>query len=252
MNKIAAIVLAAGLGTRFNDGKPSRVAKVLLPLAGKPMISYTLSLLEEIGCRPIIIVVGYLSTQIKRTLGGKFRYAIQPETLGTGHAAAYGLKEVPKGVSNVLIINGDDSAFYEIDTIRDFIKNHLESRATISIVTLDKKDPTGYGRVVRGERRTVERIVEEKVATDTERKIKEVNDGVYLVDRGWLGRTLPKIKKSAAGEYYLVDLVEIANKDRKKAVAFKLTDPSEWFGINSPAELKEADALMRKKLEVGR
>ena len=245
MKNFAALVLAAGKGTRLASGAPSPKPKVLYELAGKPMVLYTLDILKKIGLEEIVIVVGHKASDVVKIAGKSFKFAVQEKRLGTGHAVKIGLERVSADRTQVIVLNGDDSAFYKVGTIKKVIDKHIGKGNTITFVSLEPADPKGLGRVVRKSGKVVG-IVEEKAATAQQRKIKEVNDGVYIFRRDWLEDNLPKIKKSAVGEYYLVDLVSLAVLQEQKVDAFKLSDSSEWLGVNTPKELAAADKYMRK------
>jgi len=246
--KFAAIVLAAGKGTRLAGGEPSPKPKVLYELAGRPMITYTLDRLRKLGLAEIVVVVGYQAAEVKKVAGGGYKFAYQAKQLGTGHAVSVGLGEVQPVINNILVVNGDDSAFYKSETIQKILKKHIGKGNTITFVSLELADPTGLGRVIRRAQKVVG-IVEEEAASSAQKKIKEINDGVYVFRRGWLEANLPKIKKSPAGEYYLVDLIGLAVGQKEPVGVFKLADTSEWQGVNTPEELAAADRLMRERLE---
>ena len=247
--KLAAIVLAAGKGTRLAGGRPSAKPKVLYEIGGKPIITYTIDLLKAIGLGEIVIVVGHKAEEVKRVLGGDYKYALQKQRLGTGHAALVGLGLVSERSNNILILNGDDSAFYKPESIRKAINKHVGVGNTLTFVTVEVKDPTGLGRIIRNKDGLVVDIVQEKVANKLQKKIKEINAGCYIVKRGWLQKSLKQLKKSPVGEYYLVDLIKKAVFEGRKVQAYKLNDPDEWFGVNTPEELKRADLLVKDRLD---
>lgn len=246
MNKVAVIVLAAGKGTRLAQGSPSPKPKVLYEVGGKPLILHTLNILKHIGLENVILVIGHKGGFVQQAVGASYKFAVQSRRLGTGHAAKVGLTQVPRGAEHVMVLNGDDSAFYKPETVKKVLDKHFRENNTITFVTLEPKDPTGLGRIVRKEGKVVG-IVEERVATEEQKKIKEVNDGLYLFDRNWIEKNLSTIKKNQVGEYYLTDLVHLALEKGEKVETYKLDDPSEWKGVNTPEELKEADDLMKKK-----
>jgi bifunctional UDP-N-acetylglucosamine pyrophosphorylase/glucosamine-1-phosphate N-acetyltransferase len=149
-----------------------------------------------------------------------------------------------------VVLNGDDSAFYLPETIRDVIAKHEREGAILTFVSLMKENPSGLGRVIRDEKGNLVGIIEEKEATDIQRRIKEVNDGLYVFDKDWLANNLPKVTKSpVSGEYYLVDLVAIALSGEDKVVCYQLKDNNEWFGINTREELAAADKKMRESIK---
>ncbi|MBI2066262.1 UDP-N-acetylmuramate--L-alanine ligase [Candidatus Woesebacteria bacterium] len=240
------VVMAGGLGKRMN----SEIPKVLHQIAGRPMISISLENLRKAQLGEMIIVVGYKKEEVMKKVGGGVKFAVQKRMLGTADATAQGLKEISKEAKTVVVVNGDDSAFYRPETISDVIAEHGKANAILTFVSLIKEDPTGLGRVVRDGKGNLVSIVEEKDATDSQRKIKEVNDGLYVFNKDWLSKNLPKVKESpVSGEYYLIDLVAIALKGKNKVLVYRLKDNDEWFGINTREELLEADKKMRKRLE---
>lgn len=247
IDKCAAIVLAAGKGTRLAGGSPSLKPKVLFKLAGRPMISYTLDNLKPLGLKKIIIVIGYKGRQVREIVGDNFKFATQTKQLGTGHAVKLGLAGVSLSITSILVLNGDDSAFYTPCTIKQVLDKHLGKGNTITFVSLEVDNPAGLGRVIRSGNKVMS-IVEEKDASNKQKKIKEVNDGLYVFRRDWLEKNISKIKKSNAGEYYLVDLIKLATGQKEKVEAFKLYDVGEWYGVNTPSELKAADKLMRERI----
>jgi bifunctional UDP-N-acetylglucosamine pyrophosphorylase/glucosamine-1-phosphate N-acetyltransferase len=158
------------------------------------------------------------------------------------------LKKVPKNIKIVIVLNGDDSAFYKDETIKDVIKTHIRKKAVVTFVSLMKENPEGLGRVIRDKKGNLEAVVEEKEATARQKKVKEVNDGLYVFNRIWLSRNLSRIKKSRAGEYYIVDLVKIALRQGRNVEVYKLKDVKQWQGVNNQKELEEADGKMKRIL----
>jgi bifunctional UDP-N-acetylglucosamine pyrophosphorylase/glucosamine-1-phosphate N-acetyltransferase len=246
MKKICAIVLAAGKGTRLAEGSPSPRPKVLYEIGGRPIILYTLDLLKKIGLREIILVLGHKAGEVKSVVGRGYKFAFQDKRLGTGHAAKAGLSQVSDEAKNVLVVNGDDSAFYSTKTLEKVLKKHFDEGNTITFVTLEPDNPSGLGRIIRRGGRVVD-IVEEKDANEEQKRIGEVNDGVYVFERNWFENHLPKIKRSRVGEYYLVDLIGSAASQGEKVGVLKLSDPGEWCGVNTLEELREADKQIRKR-----
>lgn len=246
-NDLAVIVMAAGRGKRMNSDFP----KVLSEIAGRPLISYTLENLRKARLKNIVLVVGFEKEKVIKETQGAVSYTYQEELLGTAHATEKGLTKVPDNIKTIIVLNGDDSAFYKPETINDVISTHLRSKSVLSFVSLISGSPEGLGRVVRDKNGQLETIIEEKVATEQEKKIKEVNDGLYVFDKNWLKENLKKIKKSPQGEYYLVDLVGIALKENLKVNCYRLKNNSEWQGVNTPEQLEEADRKMKERLSNG-
>jgi len=243
---ISAIVLAGGKGTRMK----SRLPKVLKEICGKPMISYTLENLRNSGIVDIVVVVGYRKNVVMREIFGAVKFAQQKNPKGgTADAAKAGIEKINGKSKILLIINGDDSAFYKVETIKKIIEIHKERKRKVTFVSLMKEDPTGLGRVVRGKNGLITKIVEEKDANEKERKIKEVNDGLYVFDRLWFEKNIGKIKRSKQGEFYLVDIVKLAIDQGDRMATFTLSDDSEWQGVNTPEQLVLANKKMAARLD---
>lgn len=242
-NSFAAIILAAGKGTRM---KSKDVNKVALHLAQKPMILHTVELLESIGVKNIFVVVGFAKKSVMELLGERVSFVEQKKRLGTAHAVSVSLKKIPAGIKNVLILNGDDSAFYSKDIIAKLIDKHLKENDSFTFLTIEKENPFGLGRVVRNEKKKIIAIVEEKEATDKQKKINEVNPACYLAKAEFLKKYLPQIKKSKlSGEYYLTGLIGIGIENREKVDALAGGNLI-WRGVNTRDELEEAEGLIGK------
>jgi len=243
MNKdIYAIVLAAGKGTRMKSSLP----KVLNMICNRPIISYTSAPLNQPKYK-IVIVVGYKKELVQNKFGDKYKYAIQHEQLGTGHAVASAESQIPKEVKTILVLNGDDSAFYKPETIDGLIQKHIDNKDTISFMSLISADPTGFGRIKRDADNNVIGIVEEKNADLEEKNIREINIGSYCFDSQFLWNSLPKLAKNKiSDEYYLTDLIKLAVSESKKINAYPLKDKQEWVGVNTLEQLQTANQQMQK------
>ena len=241
---IAAIIFAAGKGTRMGSFTP----KVLREISGRPMISFTLETLRRSAFKEIVVVVGYKKEQVMRETAGACRFAYQEKTLGTADAAAKGLTQIGEDINTVVALNGDDSAFYMPQTIKSIINSHYDQNAVVSFVSLIKENPEGLGRVIRNNEGELISIVEEKEVSNEQKEVKEVNNGLYVFNKIWLRDNIGKVKKSIVGEYYIVDLIKLALKQNKKVNVFKLQNSDEWQGINTKDQLKEANKKMLKRL----
>ncbi len=263
---LAAMILAAGLGERMR----SKTAKVLHAVAGRPLVLYAVDLAERVAGQGVTVVVGHQGDRVKAVIEAysKKRYshpvtfAEQTPQLGTGHAvmqARYactrGQREAP---SAYLILNGDTPLLNEA-TVRRLWNVHQAEGATVSILTALLDDPTGYGRVVRsgpGDRGgeasvkgSVVRIVEDRDATQSESDLREVNVGTYVVDARFLFETLDKLEtENAQKEYYLTDLIGIAQERGLQVSALILRDATEGLGINSRRELAVAEQVTRRQI----
>jgi bifunctional UDP-N-acetylglucosamine pyrophosphorylase/glucosamine-1-phosphate N-acetyltransferase len=246
MKSLGAVILAAGAGTRLNEGKPSPKPKVLYEVLGKPLILYSLEVLRKVGVEDVILVVGQLGDQVKEVVGGEYKYALQKDPLGTGNATLKGIDKLSDKVDTVMVIYGAD--IYSEEILRGAINNHLEERPPVTFVTKIIDDPTGYGRIIRDESGKVIAIVEEKVATDKQKQINEVNDGCFIFERKWLEDNINSLALSKANEYFLTDLVEIAMKSRFKVATYTITNPFDWIGVDSPEDIKYAERILRGRI----
>jgi len=240
---VATIILAAGKGTRMK----SEVVKVLHPILGLPMLSYPIALsLNGIKAEKTIVVVGYQADQIKeRFKNPHIQFALQEEQLGTGHAALQALPFLKTFTGTALILCGD-VPLVKADTLRAFIGTFEESHAILSVLTTVVEDPFGYGRILRSSEGWLEKIVEEKDASEKERSIREINTGIYCVKASFLMEGLGEIgRDNAQGEYYLTDLVEIAKKKGLRCSAHVVSDPVEVMGINTRVDLTMANEVLR-------
>lgn len=235
--------MAAGKGKRMNSKEKNKVS---LELEGRSMISYSIALLNKVQLVPIVVVVGFAKESVKKALKRhKVLYAEQKKRLGTAHAVWQALKVLPKEVSGVLIVNGDDSYLYPARLLKRLIRTHQEKQAILSLLTIEKENPFGLGRILRNSKGKVVGIVEHKDATEEQKRIKEINPQCWVFQRKFLEEFLPKVKKSkVTGEYYLTDLVELAVRNNKKIEAIK-GGKIPWRGVNTPEELKEARRLIK-------
>jgi len=245
---IVTIILAAGKGTRMK----SDLVKVLHPIIGLPMLHYTVDLsLHHLKAKKTIVVVGHQADQIKeRFQTPQINFVLQREQLGTGHAVLQALPLLQGFTGTVLILCGD-VPLVKAETLRSFIDTFLENDSTIAVLTAVVKDPYGYGRIVRNQEGWLERIVEEKDASDEERLIREINTGIYCVRSAFLMEGLKEIgKENIQGEYYLTDLVEVARKRDLRCSAHMVADPVEVMGINTRVDLATAtEALRQEKVQ---
>lgn len=239
---LGVIILAAGKGTRM---KSKKINKVALPIADKPMIVHTIELLEKMGIKKIVVVVGFARNSVMNVLGQKVLFAIQEKRLGTAHALSRGLRVLPNGTKNILVLNGDDSAFYTKDLIKNLINKHIASKADFTLLTIEKDNPTGLGRVVKDSEGRVQAVIEDKDATEEQKKIKEINPGCYIFKVDFLNKYLAMVKKSPiTNEYYLTSLIDIGIKNKQKVEAL-FAGKILWRGVNTGEELKEAEILFR-------
>lgn len=240
-----AIILAAGKGKRLNSEKP----KALHDLCGKPLIGYIVETLKGLDIVPHI-VIGHQGEAVRAALGESYTYANQAEQWGTGHAALCALPTIPPHITTVAVFNCDDSAFYRAETLERLLKTHAERLPKIAMMTVTQDDPTGLGRIIRNGARDIIDIREERLASLEEKKIKEINTGVYVFDREFLENALPRVERSAVGEYFINDLVGLALKTPQGVTALTLENKEEFVSINTPEQLEQARLLMAQRLTV--
>jgi bifunctional UDP-N-acetylglucosamine pyrophosphorylase/glucosamine-1-phosphate N-acetyltransferase len=244
LDGIATIILAAGKGTRMK----SEVVKVLHPILGLPMLFYPIDLsLNGIKAEKTIVVVGYQADRIKeRVKNPQIQFVLQEEQLGTGHAALQAIPFLKTFTGTALILCGD-VPLVKADTLRTFIGAFEEGDSPLSVLTTVVEDPFGYGRILRTPEGWLEKIVEEKDASEKERSIREINTGIYCVKAPFLIKGLGEIgKDNAQDEYYLTDLVEVAKKKGLRCSAHIVSDPVEVMGINTRVDLAMANEVLRQ------
>lgn len=237
----SAILMAAGKGTRMH----SKLPKVLHKICQKPMIEHILDRMDEIEVQKVVTVVGYGHEQIEKVMEGRCLFALQEPQLGTGHAVAQAqqLKE-EKGFT--LVANGDCPRIQSETYQRMF--NECEG-VKMTVLTAILDDAKAYGRIVRDEQGYIQKIVEFKDCTEEEKKIKEINTGIYCFDNQVLFENLKELKNdNAQKEYYITDMVTVLNQQGMKVKAVVLDDPKEAEGVNDKLELAEANQWMQKKI----
>ncbi len=245
---LAAIVLAAGLGTRMR----SRRAKVLHALGGAPMIARSLRPLRALGARPVVVVVGHQAAEVEAAArahcDADLLFALQPELRGTGDSARHGLAALPENFGGDVLIAYGDMPMVKAETLAAFRKAHRESGAALSFISVRLAEPAAYGRVVRDGAGKVRAIVEARDATPAERAIDEINTGFYCTGADFLRSAVKELKpNNAQGEYYLTDIVTIARARGLDVNAWVASDPAEFAGINSREELAHMEAQIREQ-----
>ena len=240
------IVLAAGEGTRMK----SNSAKVLHEIAGRSIIENLLAAVIPLEAKNLSIVVGAHKEEVVGHLSQiapKAKTVVQEKRDGTGGAAQLALAE-HKGDGTVLILAGDTPLLTN-QTLSEFIEVHEKGNYSASVLTALLPDPTGYGRIIRGDDGVILKIVEEKDATDSEKDIDEINTGVYLFDSKTLREVISKLKNNnSQKELYLTDVISLVNAEGKSAHAVLSNDYTETLGINDRTQLAECAAIMRDRI----
>ncbi|WP_420436390.1 NTP transferase domain-containing protein [Candidatus Poriferisodalis sp.] len=242
----AAIVLAAGAGTRMDSDLP----KPLHPVAGRAMVLRVLDALAEINAGPIVMVVGHGAVQLRAEVGAcapqpdRVVFATQPDQLGTGDAARVGLSALGErpAASDVLVIPGDTPLLRSASLSR-LISARRQRDAAASLLTARLDDPTGYGRIVRTGG-TVN-IVEQRDASAAQAATNEINAGVYCFDVAQLRAALPQLRQAnAASEYYLTDAIGLLARAGQPISTVTLPDPAEAMGVNDAEQLAACEAAL--------
>ncbi|WP_138420006.1 bifunctional UDP-N-acetylglucosamine diphosphorylase/glucosamine-1-phosphate N-acetyltransferase GlmU [Aquibacillus sediminis] len=239
-----AVVLAAGQGTRMK----SKLYKVLHPVMGKPMVQHVVDQLNSLALEKVITVVGYGADKVQDVLGEESHFVLQKEQLGTGHAVLQA-EELLKDQEGTTIVVCGDTPLLTAETLEALLDHHDNEKAKATVLTAKAPDPTGYGRVVRNNINTVERIVEHKDANEQELTIDEINTGTYCFDNKALFEALQQVSNNnAQGEYYLPDVIEILKQDNEKIGAFQIMNMDETIGVNDRVALAQAEKLMKKRI----
>ncbi|MDO4549629.1 MAG: NTP transferase domain-containing protein [Planctomycetia bacterium] len=246
--KIPAIILAAGKGTRMRSALP----KVLTPLGDRPMIMYVLEALHKAGVSRRILIVGYQAERVQEALCAQtdLEYVFQNEQKGTGHAVSMCrqiLQEyIAAGDGPVMIVAGD-APLIQAETLRIMLDNWMQEPAACLIGTIFVENPTGMGRILRNAEGDFIGIVEEKDALPQEKEIREVNQSYYLFRASDLLDALEKLRPdNAQNEYYLTDCPRILHKEGKTVRALPVLRPVEAVSVNTPEELVIAEELLKK------
>jgi bifunctional UDP-N-acetylglucosamine pyrophosphorylase/glucosamine-1-phosphate N-acetyltransferase len=243
MNRLSIVILAAGQSKRMKSDLP----KVLHPLAGKPMVQYSVETAAEFISEKPLLVVGNGAEQVRQTVGDRAVYVEQEEQLGTGHALLQ-TRSLLEGQSETVLVWYADMPLLSADTLRQLSELQTEGKGPIAVLTVEADYPMGFGRILRDEVGQVVGIVEEAVATEEQKAIRELNCGVYCFDSHWLWPRLAQLPLSPKGEYYLTDIVAMAVAEGQAVEALTISDVTEVQGINDRSHLAQAEAAMRQRI----
>ena len=238
---LAVIILAAGKGTRMQ----SSLAKVLLPLAGHPLLHYVLDLSSKLNPVRTIVIVGYQADQVKEAFSGwEVEFVVQSEQLGTGHAAQQAEPILKNFAGSVLVLCGD-MPLIRTETLLQMLEEHKSSAAKCTVLTLKSSGSHDFGRIIRGRDGSILKIVELKDASEAEKKVDEFNSGVYCFDNRLFFKALGHVDTdNVQKEYYLTDTIEYLVRNRYSVRAVQTKDANEILGINSPDDLNRAVRLL--------
>ena len=240
-NSLAAVILAAGQGTRMK----SDMAKVLHKLWGRSMIRYVVDAAGSTAPNRIILVVGHQAEAVMKEMGGEaVEFALQEERLGTGHAV---LQAAPmlEGFSGTIMVLTGDTPLLRPETLAGLLETHRDSGASATVLTAVLEDAAGYGRIIKDKQGNFLKIVEHRDASDDEKKVNEINSGIFCFESDDLFSALASVgRENAQGEYYLTDVMSILRKKGRKTIVHLCADRQEVMGINDLDQLKEAERLM--------
>ncbi|RZB34393.1 MAG: bifunctional UDP-N-acetylglucosamine pyrophosphorylase / Glucosamine-1-phosphate N-acetyltransferase [Desulfobacteraceae bacterium Eth-SRB1] len=243
-NRVAVIILAAGMGTRMKSSKP----KVLHEILGKPMVMYVVKTANKVAGSNVILVVGNQAEKVREVLSENYEliFALQEKQLGTGHAVLCALPYVPEYIEQVVILCGD-VPLLSSSTVLRLLDDHIRKKRDVTLLAVEVDNPEGYGRVLFDKNMDVFEIVEEADASEEQKKIKIINTGIYCVKKKFLIDSLHKIKSNNAQcEYYLTDIIKIGYLGKKVVGVMVGTDCEEVIGVNNDEELIAAENIMRK------
>ena len=256
---LITLILAAGKGTRMHSG----LAKVLHRVNGRPMIHYVLDTARALRPRRIIVIVGHQAGEVRRELAGStglpgptglpgqpgppVEFAVQEEQLGTGHAVRQA-GPLLAGESGIVLVLAGDTPLIRPTTLAALIDAHRRNGAAASVLTARVDDPTGLGRILRDDTGCIDRIVEEKDATEEQRALKEINTSTYCFDPVLLLRALDQLTpENRQGEYYLTDTIEILRREGRRIADAPAGMPEECMGINTPEQLSAAESWLLER-----
>ncbi len=240
----AAIILAAGAGTRMKSKKP----KVAHEMLGKPLVNWVIDEARAAGIDELVAVVGHGREQVEPLVEGKARIAVQREQRGTADAVAT-CRDALAGFKGSLLVLSGDSPLITADTMRALVRTREENDAAVVVLTMKPENPFGYGRIIRDASGQVERIVEQKDATPDEAAVNECNSGFYCFDAEALFDALGKVgTDNAQGEFYLTDVVQISREAGRAVLALPAADDTECLGINSRMQLAEATKIAQRRI----
>jgi bifunctional UDP-N-acetylglucosamine pyrophosphorylase/glucosamine-1-phosphate N-acetyltransferase len=237
-----AIVLAAGKGKRMKSNLP----KVLHRLAGRPMVEYVVDTARAVGASRIILVIGHKWEQMHDYLKSlKVELVVQREQLGTGHAVLQAKAMLSDFEGDVLILCGD-VPLLKPATLRNLLEEHREHHAAATVLTAVVGDPSGYGRIIRDGKGSVQRIVEDRDASADQKNVREINTGTFCFDKASLFSVLELVSNdNRQKEYYLTDTLKLLSERKLPLRAVVVPDPRETLGVNSPEELEQMEEILR-------
>lgn len=243
-NNRYAVILAAGKGTRMQ----SKLYKVLHKVCDRTMVELVLDSLNDLEMQEVITVVGHGAERVKEVLGDRTKFVLQAEQLGTAHAVKVAKDELKDKDGTTIVMYGD-TPLIRPETINSMLDHHENTNAKATVLTAIADDPFAYGRIIRDVNGKLVKIVEEKDATEQEKKIKEINSGIYCFDNKLLFEMLEKVKNdNKQGEYYLPDVLGLIREQKEIIETYLCEDFDETFGVNDRVALAYAENVMRNRI----
>lgn len=240
----AAIVLAAGAGTRMKSKKPKVVHEVL----GKPLVRWVVDAARAAGVDEVVTVVGHGREQVVPLVEADTAVAVQTEQRGTADAVL-ACRDALAGFEGSLVVLSGDCPLITADTISALVKTREEGDAAAVVLTMQPENPFGYGRIIRDEDGRVLRIVEQKDASPEEAAVRECNSGFYCFDAKALFEALSEVgSDNAQGEFYLTDVLAICRAKGRSVLGLLAADDGECLGVNSRLQLAEATKIMQRRI----
>ncbi len=246
MHPLIVAILAAGKGTRMKSDLP----KVLHPVGGQPMLLHVIRLAQSVGANRTIAIIGHQKERVIEAIQDTgAEWVVQEPQLGTGHAVQQ-VEPLVKDLDGDLLVLSGDVPLLRATTIERLIQSHRQNEAAATLLTAQFSDPSGYGRIVRDKQNGLAKIVEEKDCSPDEKKITEINAGIYIFQIRPLFQALSRIDNTnAQGEYYLPDTLPLLLDQGYRVGLEILQDPLEIQGVNTPEQLKEINRIFGTRYE---
>lgn len=242
MAKTAAVILAAGHGSRMHSGK----AKALHELGGIPLVTHVIRAVEQAGLGMPLVIVGYQAERVEEALEGQATCVFQSEMKGTGDAVRHALDAVSDDVQNLLVLYAD-CPLVPAALLKELLERHAKTGAAVTLATTMMDNPTGYGRVVRGADGTMDQIIEEKDADAATRSIEEINTGIGVWRIDGLRQHLTALPFHGE-EQYLTEAIGVLRREGSQIEALVWDQPYEVMGINTRRELAHAERYLRHEI----
>lgn len=243
-DNVGVVILAAGKGTRMN----SDIAKVLHKVSQKSMVVHVVGCALKIVRDNVYVVVGYQAQKVKDEICKYFKvnFAVQKQLLGTGDAVKAAIPGLNPGIKDILVLCGDVPLIQE-KTLKSLLEGHKNNKSKVTVLATDVDNPEGYGRIILDDHNNLICIREEADANENEKKINKVNTGIYCFDKAVLISVINELKPdNKQREYYLTDVIEIAQKNHEKIAVISMDDPRQVIGVNTLDELIRAERLIEQ------